>query len=147
MESGIKTIENALEVMKSIQSLDDMKEHKEEILTMIENTFKFLVDSLKEIIKKSLSPDEIQKEMEKIQEKQIMNEQLGEKMEQELNRIANLPGAEEFIVGLKEEMESRLEPHAEELAVLMGELMTAMMGEVLGGLGELMQDTGDEDES
>ena len=144
MESGIKTTENALEIMKSIRSLDDMKEHKEEILTMIEDTFKFLVDSLKEIIKKSLSPDELQKEMEKVQEKQILNEQLGEELGQELDRIANLPGAEEYIIGLKEELETRLEPHAEELAELMAELMSAMMGGVLGGLGELMQGTGDD---
>ena len=117
-----------------------MKEHREEFLSFIEDSIKFAVESLKEILKKSLSPAELQKEMDNFQKGQMENEQLGAELESEIERISNIPGAQEYMESLKDEMEKRLEPHAQELAKAMLGLMAGMMGELMGGLGDMLNE-------
>jgi hypothetical protein len=143
VDLGIIVSKEALELLKSIQSVEDLKEHKEQVLGIIEGSIVYMVDALKDILKKSLSPEKIAQEMGKIQESQIDNEQLNQEFELEMERISNISGADEYMESLTEEMEKRMEPHAEELAKLMAELMTGMMGGVMEGFGEMMNEAFD----
>jgi len=138
-----KKIEEAVNVLKSIQTLDDLKENKEEVLNIIEG---FIVDGvkiLKDILTKSLAPDEVQKELENFQ---VGQEAFGEELEKEMDRISEIPGAEEFVESLRVDMEKRLEPHAQELADTMGEIMGSMMGGMMEGIGEIFNELGDGEE-
>ena len=138
-----KKIEEAVNVLKSIKTLDDLKENKEEVLSIIEGFIKYGVDILKEILNQSLSPEEIQKELEKFQESQ---EAFGEELEKEMDRISEIDGAMEFVESLQAEMEKRLEPHAQELADTMGEIMGSMMGGMMDGLGNVFNELGANDD-
>ena len=145
MKSPEESIKNAVKFLRSIQTLDDIKEHKDDILAVIEDFIKFGVDALKEIIKMSLTPNETKKELDNFQKNQ---ELFNKELEQEMERISNIEGAMEYIDSLKEEMEKRLEPHAQELAELMGEIMNSMMGGFVGSLGDAMNEAfSNEDES
>ena len=101
MELGIRATKEAVELMGSIKTLDDLKAHKEELLSLIEDSIKHAVNSMKEIIKQSLSPEAIQQELAKLQDGQNENEDLGEKLDREIERIENLEGAEEYVKSLK----------------------------------------------
>ena len=93
MESSDQATKKALDIMKSIQTLDDLKEHKDEIIELIEQFIKLGVESLKGIIKLALSPEETKKELDKFQETQ---EYFNDKWESEMERIASIEGAKEF---------------------------------------------------
>ena len=86
-----KKIEDAINVLKSIQSLDDLKENKEEVLNIIEGFIVYGVKILKDILTKSLAPDEVQKELENFQ---VGQEAFGEELEKEMDRISEIPGAD-----------------------------------------------------
>jgi hypothetical protein len=121
--------------MKSIQSLDDLKEHKDEILNFIEESIKYGVESLQNILKASLSIDETKIELDKFQ---AGHELFSEELQHEFDRIANISGAQDYIESLRDEMEKRLEPHAQAIADNMGKIMASMMGQFIDGVGEIM---------
>ncbi len=121
--------------MRSIHSLDDLKEHEDEILNFVEESIKYGVEALQDILKMSLSIDETKTELDQFQAGQDL---FSEELQHELDRIANISGAQEYIESLREKMEKRLEPHAQALADNMGKIMAAMMGQFIDGVGELM---------
>jgi hypothetical protein len=138
MDSGKEIIDRALQLTKSIQSLDDLNEHKDEIIAIIEDFIRLGLESLKDIIKMSLSPADTKKRLDKFQaDQELFNTEL----ELELNRIAEIDGAQEFIDSLKDEMEKRLEPIAEEMATIMGQIMSSMMGQMMNGFSDLISDS------
>jgi hypothetical protein len=129
-------INNALRLLKTIKTLDDLKEHKDEILTIIEDFIKYGVESLREIIKRSLKPAEIKLEFDKFQKTQ---ELFYKELNEEMMRVSKLEGAQEYIVSLKDEMEERLKPYAQELVKLMGEIMSSMLGSIMEGIDTTKQ--------
>jgi hypothetical protein len=131
-----ESINKALELLKTIKILDDLKERKDEILAIIEEFIRSGVESLREIIKRSMSPKEIKREFNKFQHTQ---ELFYKKLDEEMGRVSNLDGAKEYIDSLKDEMEERLKPHAEELAKLMGEIMSLILGSIMEGSGSAIQ--------
>jgi hypothetical protein len=137
MGSGKDLIDKALELTRSIQSLDDLKEHNDEIINLIEEFIRFGLESLKEIIDRSLSPKEIKEALDNFHDDQ---ELFNKELERELDRIANLDGAQDFIDNLKEDMETRLEPIAHEMATIMGQIMASMMGQMMDGFSDLIDD-------
>jgi hypothetical protein len=145
VELNIIVTKEALELVRSIETLDDIKQHKDEILSIIEDSIRFFIEKLKEIIKKDLSLEEMQNEMVKVQESQMENEKLYEEFEIEMNRISDIPGSDEYLETLTADLEARIEPLAKELTDLMGELMGAMMGGIMEGFGEMMSEAFDGD--
>ena len=127
----------ALKLLKSIKTFDDLVKHKDEILDFIEESIRYGIESLKSVLNMSLSAEELQAEMAKLN---LGEDFLGEEIEKELDRLANLPGAKEFIADLRNDMEKRLEPYAHELMELMGKIMGTMMGQIMGNLGEVMNE-------
>jgi hypothetical protein len=133
MNSANDSTQKSIELMISIRTLEDLKKNKKEIITTIEKFVIHGVESLKNIIKLSLSPEETKKELDKFQRNQ---EHFNEAWEAEMNRISDIEGAKEFLEGLKDEMEIHMEPYAKELAETMGEIMNSMMGQFINGLGD-----------
>jgi hypothetical protein len=135
-----------LELLKSINTLDDLEEHKEEVLALIEEFIKFGVQILKTFFESSasMSSEEKQKELAKFQDDNFL---MGEEITGELDRISELPGADEFMENIQGEMEQRIAPHleefAEQMAKLMGEFMGDLMGGMMEGLGDVMESMGD----
>jgi hypothetical protein len=132
--------ENVLKLLKSINTLDDLKEHKEEVLELIDDIFKFGVKSLQNFFEGSLSPEEKQNEIAKFQDENYF---FDKEIEQELDRIANLPGVEEYFESFKEEIQKRIQPHMEEFALQMAKFMESLMGDMMGammeGMGDMME--------
>jgi hypothetical protein len=135
-----------LELLKSINTLDDLKDHKEEVLALIEEFIKIGVQLLKTFFESaaSMSSEEKQNELAKFQDDNFL---MGEEITGELDRISELPGADEFMESIQGEMEQRIAPHLEEFAEqmtkVMGEFMGDLMGGMMEGLGEMMEGMGD----
>jgi len=142
--------EKTLKLLRSIKTLDDMKEHKEEVLALIEEIMKTGVKALKTFLElaSSMADEEKEKEMVKFQdESYIMNPDI----EKEFERISELPGAQEFMQDFEEDMRKRIEPFLEEyfgtmmktLGDFMGGIMEGMIegiGQAFGELGKLSGD-------
>jgi hypothetical protein len=144
---------NIMELLRSIETLDDLKEHKEEILDHFEALFKAALQSLNKYLESSLSsPDEAQQEeFEKFADDQyILDDEIG----QEFERIDGLPGASEYFESFQGEIESRINPYLEEFSGKIENLVTNLMGEMLGGMmeglkegfGDMMGDMGNPEE-
>jgi hypothetical protein len=130
-----QTTKEAIELLRSIKTLDDLKEHKDEIMTFVENTLKAGVEELKTFLESAMSmtPEEKEQGFAKFQDETFLfNEEMG----LELERIDNLPGAIEYLDSFRGEMEERMEPHLEEFSKQMAESMSQFMGDLMGGLVE-----------
>jgi hypothetical protein len=137
MEKREKAKQDTLQLLKSINTIDDLKVHKDEILALIDDIFKFGMESLKNFFEGSLSPEKKQSEMAKFQDDNYFFDR---EIEKELDRIANLPGAEEYFESFKEEVEMCIQPHLEEFALQMAKFMGDLMGDMMGGMMEGMGD-------
>jgi hypothetical protein len=133
MDEIQKSQDKAVEFLKTIQSLDDLKAHKKEVLDLMEQVFKAALETLKAFFEATLSPEDRQKQMARFQDEHFL---FSEEMENELERIDALPGAAEYFETFKEEMDKRMGPYAEEMAEQMMKLMTNFMGDLMGGLAE-----------
>jgi hypothetical protein len=143
MEQREEAKRNALELLRSIQSLDDLKEQKDEVLNLIDDIFKYGIQSLKDFFKGSLSSEAEQEEIAKFQDEEYF---FDKEIEKELDRIADLPGIEEFFETFKKELEGRIQPHLEEFAMEMAKSMGDLMGDMMGGFGEIFGDIAQEPE-
>jgi hypothetical protein len=132
------TINKAFNLLKTIKTLDDLKEHDDEILAIIEDFIKYGIESLRVIIKRSMTPEEIKKEFAKFQTTQ---ELFYKELDEEMIRISKLEGAQDYIDSLKDDLEQRLRPYAQELTKLMGEIMSVMLGSILEGFDYTKQNT------
>ena len=142
------------ELLRSIKTLDDFKAHKDEVLDMIEKGFKSAVEALKQFFDSmlSLTPEQRQDQMGKFQDDNfLMDPEVG----QEMDRIAALPGAAEYIESFKGDMQERIGPYLEEFTTQMGRLMEQFMGGLMGGIADVLggamagaqPGTGDQDPS
>jgi hypothetical protein len=129
--------ENALKLLKSINTVEDLKEKKGEVLDLIDDIFKFGIQSLQSFFEGSLSNEDKQNEIAKFQDENYF---FDKEIEAELDRIANLQGVEEYFESFAEEMQMRIQPHMEEFAMQMAKLMEGFMGDMMGGLMEGMDD-------
>jgi hypothetical protein len=141
--------EKTLELLKSINTLDDLKEHKDDVLALIEEFIKIGVNYLKTFFESaaSMSSEEKQNELAKFQDDNFL---MDEEITGELDRISELPGADEFMENIQVEMEQRIAPHleefAEQMANVMGEFMGDLMGGMMDGLGDMMEGMGNMDD-
>ena len=129
--------QNALKLLRSIETLDDLKEHKDEVVALIDDIFKYGVQSLQNFFEGSLSPEDKQEEIAKFQDENYF---FDKEIEKEMDRIAELPGAQEYFETFKTELEGRIQPHMEEFALQMAKFMESLMGDMMGGMMEGMGD-------
>ena len=145
MDEVEEKTKNALEFLRSIKTLDDMKEHKDEVLDLVVEIIKAGLDVFNKFLEESLSMSDEEKEkgMEKFQDESFM---FSPEIEEELDRITELPGAEEYMAGFEEEMKTRLEPYLEEyfgkIMSIMGDFMGGMMEGMMQGIGEAFGEMG-----
>jgi hypothetical protein len=146
MDDIENTKKKVMELLSSIKSLDDLKAHKEEILNLFEEMFKSAVGMLQKFFESatSLTDESLQERMAKFQDEQFIFDR---GIEEELDRIGELPGAAEYFESFREEMEERITPYLEEFTQKMTEILSKFMGDmmegVMSGLGEMMGEMGE----
>ncbi len=135
MEEIEKAKQEALEKLRKIQTLEDVKEHDQEIVdTMVE----FLTGAV-EIMRAwfqdilSLDPEAKHMEIVKFQNDNFLAD---DEVNMELDRISGIPGADEHLDPFLEQLEERLTPVMEETGEIMEKLMSELGGAMMGGLEE-----------
>jgi hypothetical protein len=122
--------------LKTIETLDDLKEHKDEVLEKIEGIFKAASELLGEYQGEEIAPEEKAKVLAKFQDENYL---FDKEVEQEMNRIDSLPGAIEYVDSFQGELDSRMQPHLEEIERKISIIMDSMMGGVMDEVGGLME--------
>ncbi|UCF08183.1 MAG: hypothetical protein JSW28_00375 [Thermoplasmata archaeon] len=140
MDKGYEARKNALELMKETNSLEDLKEHKDEIISFMEESVKSSVDEIRKIINMPLSSEGIQEKVNKFMEGLDL---LTEELDAEASRIDAIPGMQE---SFNEEMVKRLEPYVLELERLIDKFMNSIEGAFMEGFGEIFNDTKNADD-
>lgn len=137
MEQIEKAKTEAIEMLRSIQTLDDLEEHIEEIKDMMEAIILAALDMLQSMFEGSLSQDEEARNeaLAKIQDESLI---FDPEIDKELSRIAEIPGAEKIMDPFNDEMEERMTPHMEKLAEFMMKFMSDMMGGMMDGMADAM---------
>lgn len=135
MDNREHITEQTLEFLKSIKSLDDVKEHKKEIFDAVIEMIKSALEILKSFFEKSLSLSQEEK-VEKFSKFQDDNFLFTKEVEDELDRIYNLPGADEYMDGFQAELEEQLGPYMEEITQQMAKLAEELFGDLIGGMAE-----------
>jgi hypothetical protein len=135
MDDVEKSQQKTVELLKSIQNVDDLKEHKDEIFKAIIDMLKFGLQALKTFFEVSLSmsDEEKQNELAKYQDDRFL---FTEEIDNEMERISSLPGAEEYLDNFQEEMEKQMGPYMEEITEQMAKLMGSFMGDLMDGIAE-----------
>ena len=145
MEEKDKLVEQTVARLKSIQTMDEFKTAKDEILDLMEEIFKTGLDALKAFFEDmfSLTPEEKQKESLKFQDETYL---LDPKIMEEMERLDEIPGSEEFGDEFEAEMEKRLGPYLEQYSEELGKLMDSFMGGMVEGMAEALKPEEEEEE-
>ncbi len=80
-----------------------------------------------------MDPDKKGKEIEKFQEATSLAD---EEIDEEMNRISAIPGADEYLEPFMEELGERITPQMEKTGKMMEKLMTDLGGAMMGAMGE-----------
>ena len=133
-----KARKSALELFRTLNSIDDVKENREKVRDMVEGLFKAGAAELKRTMEESpnMGPEEAGKLAKQFQDDQFL---MNEELETELGRIDSFPGVTDYIEQFGSEDEERLEPIIEEFTKQMEKLMMIVMG----GVEDMMQGMGD----
>ena len=89
MDDVEKTRQEALEILRSIQTLDDFKEHKDDIFDFLEKMLGAAIMALKEFMSNmmGMAEDERMKNLEKFQDESYL---FGPELDQEMDRIMEI---------------------------------------------------------
>ncbi len=145
MEERDQLVDQTVARLQSIQTLDEFKAAKDEIIDLMEQIFKSGVKALKDFFENmfSMSPEEQQEESSKFQDESFL---LDPKIMAEMERLDELPGTEEFGDEFGAEMEKRLGPYLEQYTEEMGKMMETFMGGMVEGMAEAMKPAEEEAE-
>jgi len=144
MDKAIKARQRALELMRKINSLEDLKKHQDEIISLMEESLQYSIDSMNKILEMSLEEEGIEGKVNAFMEGL---DALVDELDSEALRIDGLPGVEEAMGSFNAEMERRLEFRAVELEKLAEQLMKKIEGKFFEGFGEIFSEEGGDDES
>ena len=135
MDDREKFIEQTVKFLKSIKTLDDVKEHKKEIFDAVLGIFKSALEIVKSffVTSKSLSTEEKAKEFSKFQDDSFI---LPPEVDQEMERIYNLSGADKILNEFQQELEEQMEPIVEEISEHMSKLAEEFFGPILSDMAE-----------
>jgi hypothetical protein len=143
MDERDKMVEQTVARLQSIQTPDEFKAAKDEIIDLMEQIFKSGVDALKEFFENifTMTPEEQEEKSSKFQDESYL---LDPKIMEEMERLDQLPGTEEFGDEFEAEMEKRLGPYLEQYTEQMGKMMETFMGGMMEGVAEAMKPTEEE---
>lgn len=143
MDKGHEARQKALELMKTIDSLEDLQKHQEEIVAFMEESLQYSIDSMKEILEMSLEEEGIENKVNAFMEGL---DALVEELDSEACRIDGVPGVAEAMGSFNGEMEKHLDPLGVELEKLSEQLMGKIEGKFFEGFDGIFTDEGDEGE-
>jgi len=137
--------------LQEINSIDEFRSSQEEIIDLLEEIIRAAIDALKAFMESmfSLSEEEREAGAAMFQDEyyplhtDIMNE---------LERILEFPGGEDFDKELTAEMDKRLGSHMDEASEHIGKIMDSFMGGLMDGIAQGMteifgeNETGEEEE-
>jgi len=138
----LEDVENArkeaLDLLRTIQTLEDVKEHDQEIVDLMVGFYtayaKSLGDWFEEILK--LDPNSKKEEVGKFEEKASLAD---EELDKEIDRIRMIPGSDEHMDPFMEEFAGRVNPQMDKtqemMMKLIADLGAYMMGTSAGGMG------------
>jgi hypothetical protein len=128
-------IKQTVEFLKSIKTLDDVKEHKKEIFDVVLGMFKSALVIVKSFFEtsKSMSTEEKAKEFSKFQDDSFL---MPPEIEEEMDRINDISGADEILDEFQQKLEEQMEPIVEEISQHMSKLAEEFFGDMLGGMAE-----------
>lgn len=134
-------LQNAVDKLKEIESVDDFKAAKDEIMDAMEAVFKSAVDTLKGFFEAmlSLDPEKVQEQSQQFQDPNFM---LPAEIQEQMQRLDAMPGGVEYGDVFGAEMEKRVGPYMQEYAEQMGKLMENLMGGLMGGVADAMSEAG-----
>ncbi|MFW3146309.1 MAG: hypothetical protein ACMUIE_05810 [Thermoplasmatota archaeon] len=135
MDDVEKTKQEALVMLRSIQTLEGFKEHKEDIIKFLEEMLGTSVMALKELMTHMMGMSEEEK-MENLMKLQGQDDLFGPEIDEELQRISEIPGVDEHFDTFQAEFEERLNPYIEDLMQSMETAMGQLMGGMMGGIAE-----------
>ncbi|MCK5774131.1 MAG: hypothetical protein KAH57_10125 [Thermoplasmata archaeon] len=133
MEEIEKAKQAALEKLRAIQTIEDVKEHEQEIVDTMVGFLTGAVEILRTWFQDILTLEPAEKQME-IVKFQNDNFLADDEVDMELNRISEIPGAEELLDPFLGQLEERLGPVMEETGEIMEKLMSELGGAMMGGL-------------
>lgn len=143
MDKGFEARQKALELMKKINSLEDLKKHHEEIIAFMEESLRYSIDSMKEVLEMSLGEEGIEAKVNTFMDGL---DALVEELDSEALRIDGVPGVAEAMGSFNEDMEKRLEPFGLELEKLSEQLMNKIEGKFFEGFEGIFSDEGEKKE-
>lgn len=135
MDDVEKVKQEALVMLGSIRTLEDFKEHKEDIIKFLEEMLGTSVLALKELMTHMMGMSEDEK-MENLMKLQGQDDIFGPEIDEELQRISEIPGVDEHFDSFQAEFEERLNPYIEDLMQSMETAMGQLMGGMMGGIAE-----------
>ncbi len=145
MEEIEKAKREALKKLRMIQTLEDVKEHDQEIVDTMVGFLTGAVEILRAWFQDILSLDPEAKHME-IVKFQNDNFLADDEVDIELNRISDIPGADEHLEPFLEQLEERLTPVMEETGEIMEKLMSELGDAMKGGLEEAFGEEEEEEQ-
>jgi len=145
MEEIEKAKNEALEKLRAIQTLEDVKEHDQEIVDTMVGFFTGGVEILRAWLQDmaSLEPEQKQMEMARMQNSNFLAD---EDIENELERISSIPGADEYLDPFLGQLEERMTPVMEETQEIMQKLVDEMGAAMMGSMQEAFGGMEEEEE-
>ena len=137
MENREELIKKTVLRLQEIQTLDEFKAAREEIIDLVVEIFKSAIYSLKAFFENmfSMTPEEQQEKSKQFQDESYL---LSPEVMKELDRLDKLPGAADYVETFADEMDKRLDPYLEQFTEQMGKLMETFMGGMMEGVAEAM---------
>ena len=142
MEEVEKAKKEALDMLRSIQTLDDVKEHDQEVLDLMVGFITASVRTLENWFEEILSL-EGEKKGEEIQKFQNTNYLADEEINAEFERIDTIEGSGEYMEQFMGEFEKRIQPQIEKTGQMMEKLMADLGGAMMGAMGEAFGEMGE----
>jgi hypothetical protein len=142
MEEVENTKKEALDVLRSVQTLEDLKEHDQEIVDVMVDFFTASVKKLQIHFEEILSMDGEKKgvEIEKFQNSANLAD---EEIDLELERVRLIPGSDEHMDPFMMEFGERVNPQIDKAERMMEKLMNnlgeGMMGSMSDGFGGMAE--------
>lgn len=116
MAKYIESLKLGVKYLEEVESLEDIKEKKDDITALLIDAVRQNIDNLKKL--KSIPESE--KEFFKAEQAKLKTEEkiLREKAEKEKARIMKIEGAEELIRELQTEVMEKIAPYIQEMMML-----------------------------
>jgi len=135
MENREEFILQSVTRLQSIQTLEEYKAAKEDIIGIMENLFKTGGEELTYFVENmfTMSPEEREERSRLFQDDNyLLDPRIGVEME----RLDNIPGVLDLADEFEKELEVRIAPFMEQYGEQMNKLMDNLMGTMVDGLAE-----------